>query len=135
MRPLSLVENSEFKKLCLLLDPRYNVPSRRHFSDKVIPGLYEEVKENTVAKLQLANSVALTTDSWTSRACQSYVTITAHFTDQLWAIQSCVLQIRTLDVSHTGVNIGNALKVALIEWKLDHHHDIALVTDNAQTCR
>ena len=37
--------------------------------------LYDETK----AELKEAESVAIATDSWTSRACESYMTVTAHF--------------------------------------------------------
>lgn len=48
-----------------------------------------------------------------------------------WNMKSYVLQTIHLDVSHTGVNIGNVLKEALTEWKLPTEHEVALVTDNA----
>lgn len=48
-----------------------------------------------------------------------------------WNMKSYVLQTIHVDVSHTGVNIGNVLKEALTEWKLPTEHEVALVTDNA----
>lgn len=131
LRPLSIVDNLHFREFVRELDPRYSLPTRKYFSEKVIPQLYSEVKDKIIAELKETESVALTTDSWTSRACESYVTITVHFMQSDWNMKSYVLQTRHLYVSHTGVNIGNVLKEALTEWKLPTEHEVALVTDNA----
>lgn len=106
MRPLSIVDNLHFREFVRELDPRYSLPTRKHFSEKVIPQLYSEVKNKIIAELKETESVALTTDSWTSKACESYVTITVHFMQSDWNMKSDVLQTRHLDVSHTGVNIA-----------------------------
>lgn len=51
MRPYSVVENEGLQHMINMLEPRYDLPSRLHFSDKVIPKLYDEVK----AEVELAN--------------------------------------------------------------------------------
>ncbi|XP_056022020.1 E3 SUMO-protein ligase ZBED1-like [Ostrea edulis] len=131
LRPLSIVDNKHFREFVTELDPRYSLPTRKHFSDKIIPQLYCETKEKVLNDIKKADSIALTTDSWTSRMCQSYVTITVHFMLSDWDMQSYVLQTRHLDVSHTGVNIGQVLREAVREWGLPTETDIPLVTDNA----
>lgn len=93
--------------------------------------MFSEVKDKIIAELKETESVALITDSWTSRACESYVTITVDVMSSDWNMKSYVLQTRHLDISHTGVNKGNVLKEALTEWKLPTEHEIALETDNA----
>ena len=37
LRPLSVVQNSGFQNLLHVLEPRYTIPSRQHFSDKALP--------------------------------------------------------------------------------------------------
>ncbi|XP_039602239.1 E3 SUMO-protein ligase ZBED1-like [Polypterus senegalus] len=86
--------------------------------------------------LKQAECISITTDGWTSRATQSYVTITAHAITSEWEIKTFVLQTRVLFESHTGHNIGEVLKSAVSEWELDmiynNHKGIAVVTDNAR---
>ena len=131
MRPLSIVENKEFKRLLEIMDPQYSLPSRKHFSDKVIAGLYVETKNTVMNQLKGALSVSLTTDSWTSRATQSYMTVTAHYVSQDWKMHNHVLTTRMLSEAHTGENLGNALKDVVMEWQLERATQIPVVSDNA----
>ena len=82
MRPFSVVSNEGFCDLVKTLDSRYVMPSRGYFSQTVIPDMYEKVKTDIVTSLSNITTVALTTDSWTSRATESFVTITLwHISD------------------------------------------------------
>jgi len=54
MRPYSVVENKGFQHMINVLEPRYDLPSRVHFSEKVIPKLYEEVKAEVESDLKNA---------------------------------------------------------------------------------
>ena len=102
-----------------VIEPRYVVPSRPHFSQKVIPALYEENKSAVVHHLSNASAVALTTDGWTSRATESYLTVTAHHITSEWDMVSHVLQTRPIYDQHTSVNLAAALKEAVLEWDLE----------------
>ena len=73
--------------------------------------------------------MAITTDVWTSRATESYVTITSCHISEEWCLKNYVLQTRSLPVSHTGINIANVIKQAITEWGLPEHPP--LVSDNA----
>lgn len=44
VKPFSLVENNEFRAFCQLLQPNYEVPKRRHFSQLELPRLYNQNK-------------------------------------------------------------------------------------------
>ncbi|KAL3881266.1 hypothetical protein ACJMK2_027722 [Sinanodonta woodiana] len=129
LRPYSVVSNKGFLNMASVLDPRYVVPSRHVFSEKLIPDMYLQVKEDVKACLRLASKVALTTDSWTFRATESYVTVTACFIALDWTLQSYVLQTRALPESHTGTNIAAVLLSAVNKWGIPSNPP--LVTDNA----
>ena len=93
LRPFSVVQNSGFQNLLHVLEPRYTIPSRQHFSDKALPELYEKKKTELKSNLAEAVAVALTTDGWTSRATESYVTITCNYINKEWKLRSNVLQV------------------------------------------
>lgn len=86
-----------------------------------------------VEVLRGADTVSITTDGWTSRATQSYISITAHVINAEWELAGFVLQTRPLLESHTGANIAEVLKEAVAEWQLERQQQsIAVVTDNAR---
>ena len=93
LRPFSVVENSGFKNLVNVLEPRYTIPSRQYFSDRAMPELYQSVKSSVQRELADASSVAITTDGWTSRATESYITITSSHIDSDWRLKNFVLQV------------------------------------------
>uniref|UniRef100_A0A9J7Y5E2 BED-type domain-containing protein n=1 Tax=Cyprinus carpio carpio TaxID=630221 RepID=A0A9J7Y5E2_CYPCA len=133
MRPFSVVENEGFRLLVNKLEPKYTIPSRPHFSQTVMPALYRETKSKVIETLRKAYSVSITTDGWTSRATQSYLTVTAHVITSEWEMVNFVLQTRPLFETHTGANIAEVLKSAVSEWGLQKaNHGIAVVTDNAR---
>uniref|UniRef100_A0A672JQE7 BED-type domain-containing protein n=1 Tax=Salarias fasciatus TaxID=181472 RepID=A0A672JQE7_SALFA len=129
MRPLSTVEGDGFRFMMNTLEPRYTIPSRQHFTDVALPRLYKEEKTTVLDELRLAERVALTCDSWTSRSTESYVTVTAHHIDE-WKISSHVLQTRPMYDSHTGENIAGLLREVVDEWGLRAKEPV-VVTDNA----
>ncbi|XP_059916026.1 E3 SUMO-protein ligase ZBED1-like [Gadus macrocephalus] len=133
MRPYSVVQNKGFQHMLNVLEPRYDIPSRTHFSDNIVPGLYEQEKKKVVDELAVAPSVALTTDGWTSRGTVSYVTITAHFITADWEMRSPVLQTRPLYESHTGSHLAQVLTQAVEAWKIKSPTtNIPVTTDNAK---
>ncbi len=46
------------------LEPRYTKPSRRYFTETVIPKIHEKVKQSVVKELTNATYVSFTTDIW-----------------------------------------------------------------------
>ncbi|XP_041372815.1 zinc finger BED domain-containing protein 4-like [Gigantopelta aegis] len=124
LRPFSLVDSKAFRNLLNTLEPKYNLPTRATFSRKEIPALCREVYAQVQSILNEAETVALTTDGWTSRATESYITITSHFIDKSWKLQNKVLQTQPMHESHTGVNIATVLKEAVGEWHLERPHGV-----------
>ena len=114
-------------------EPRYIVPSRPHFSGKVVPALYDKTKAAVVHDLSRASAVALTTDGWTSRATEGYITVTEQHISPEWNMVSNVLQTRPLYDQHTSANLAEGLKEAVLEWKLERPGtSIPVTTDNAR---
>lgn len=141
MRPYSLVESGPFQDFVSTLEPAYSMPSRVYFSKTVVPELYEQTVSLVRDQLQSSKYVALTTDGWTSKATQSYVTVTAHCVDANWELKSFVLQTRALNDSHTAENLAKVLNEAVAEWNLQKFWKsdgaaeaipIAITSDNAQ---
>lgn len=130
LQPFSVVENPGFRHLLNTLEPRYKLPTRSHFSEKIMPKLYHETKVKIMASMSRAHRVAVTCDSWTSVTTESYVTITAHYISEDWTILSHVLQTRAVYKYHTGAHLAELLSYVVEEWQLSDK-DVVLLTDNA----
>ena len=131
LRPFSIVEGRAFRNLVSCLEPKYTMPSRMTFSCKAVPGLYEEARKQVSDSLVEAQTIAITTDGWTSRATESFVTVTAHYIDSSWKLQNRVLQTRPLHESHTGINIAGVLRSAVEEWRLQRPHGLQPVCSDS----
>lgn len=76
LRPFSVADNKGFCRMLHTLEPRYKIPSRQYCTEKVIPALYEDTRGEVEKAVTCTKRVALTCDAWTSRATESYITIT-----------------------------------------------------------
>ena len=75
-----MVQGDSFHILLEKLDLRYQLPSQKTLSDKVIPALYNNVKDIKVLYgLKDPKFVAFTSDCWTSKVNQSCISITVYF--------------------------------------------------------
>ena len=130
MLPFSFVEAKAFRDLMEFVEPEYTVPSRRTATSRV-ETMYADAVEKLKNSLQMAGKVAITTDSWTALTTESYVTITCHFIDNDWKVQTAVLQTRSTDDRHTAENLAENLKAATADWNVSEKV-CACVHDNAR---
>ena len=114
MQPLYTVEKPGFKKLLATLDSRYQLPSRRHFAEQELPRLYADVREkNVMPKLSKLSFFAATTDLWTSAAKHPYLSVTVHFINDEWFLETVCLDTVLLFVDHSGQNLAEAFQDVL----------------------
>lgn len=111
MCPLSMVEGKGFKEMIANFSPRYKLPSRSYFTEKMEEWC-AEIKDNLIKTLEKCDSVALSTDIWTSVAVEAFMGVTCHCVGDNWEMQS-ILTILPLDKRHTAANIA--------EWLQDVH--------------
>ena len=84
LKPICMVKGEGILKLMDYLEPNYKVPSRK-FVTGMIRKKYEAVKEKLQDKAETeANSIALTTDIWTSSVTEAYITVSAHYISTEW---------------------------------------------------
>ena len=130
MQPSSIVENSGFNEFVVALDPRYKLPSRRTVMRSLLTQRYETTKGSIMKDLQEIESVAITTDFWTSRNTENYITVSCHFIDHLWGLKSYILSTYQVKMSHTAENIVSELKAITDKWGITVKIT-CIVTDNA----
>lgn len=114
MLPFSVVEKSGFKKLLSVVDPRYVVPGCKYFTKTAIPKMYSECRQAVEKELSTISYFATTTDIWTSRTCDPYISLSVHFIDGDWNLKSKCLETAYFPEDHTGEFIAQNLTDALI---------------------
>ena len=80
--------------------------------------------------LDAANSVVLTTDMWTSRATEAYLTVSCHIIDENGKMQAWVLETSSFSRKQTADNICAELKRVADQWGIAATIQ-AVITDNA----
>ena len=70
--PFTIVDHIGFVRLMNLLEPCYQLPSDKYFSETLIPEMYHKVSLNVKEGVSSTFHVSLTTDVWSSVAQDSY---------------------------------------------------------------
>ncbi|XP_067676420.1 E3 SUMO-protein ligase ZBED1-like [Haliotis asinina] len=82
--------------------------------------------------IEKAENVSITTDSWTSRATENYIAVTAHYVNEEWRVENFVLETHKFPESHTAENLAKCLKETVETWKLERNgKGPSVTTDNA----
>ena len=111
------------------MEPGYKVPSRPTITAEC-RRLYDSMKGKLLEDVHLRH-VAFTTDIWTSRATESYVTFTVHWINDEWELENKVLFTKEFPERHTADNIADYLHQACAEWNIPDDHVTAIVHNNA----
>ena len=83
-----------------------------------------------MAQLKQMKHYAMTTDLWTSGACDPYITLTIHYIDGEWSLKSKCLDTVALFADHTGDNIADCVTDILSNWELEIKNVVAATTDS-----
>lgn len=96
-QPCSIVEDQGFMQLLKIAEPRYSLPCRTTFSRNIIPKLYEDKRLKMVEKFahdgKNLQSLSITTDLWTSRTGDPFISLTVHYIDDQFKMIRLCLEI------------------------------------------
>ena len=90
--PIQTVERLGFTALLKEFDSRYQIPSRKYFSQTALPSLYSTTKEKVTGELKQVKFFSATTDLWSSIGLKPYMSYTLHYIDSHWTLQTRCLQ-------------------------------------------
>ena len=133
-QPFSIAEDQGFIELLAHIQPKYMLPSRRYFSDVMLPKTYQELKARISSQLGEANAthISFTSDIWTSNhSVESLVSLTGHCIDQEFTRASAVLSAKHFPGSHTGENIAHMIRKMMTDWEITEERQYILVRDGA----
>ena len=133
LRPVNVVDSVGFLNLMEVAEPRYVVPCRRTVNS-YIDKRYLAVKARVQQELKQVDYMGMTTDMWTSRSKDGYISITAHYISPQFVMKHHNLQSSHFPGTHTALNIATMLRKSVEEdWGVDLHMQVpAFTTDNAK---
>nr|CAI5847868.1 unnamed protein product [Callosobruchus analis] len=129
-QPISIVEDAEFKRFTHMLNPGYALPTRKTVTNILLPALYLSELERVKNNLKIAESVCITTDSWTSANNESFTAVTAHYLTDNLEIRSHLLECIQSEERHTAENISTLL-LQVVSTFFVENKITACTTDNA----
>lgn len=135
MCPISTVNDPGFKALMKTMDKRYVLPSRKYFSRVALPALYDKCRAEVEKDISTAEYFATTTDLWSSRTMEPYISLTVHYIDADFTMKTKCLQTAFFPDDHTGVDIADGLKQAMAAWDLKEENHVCITTDNASNIK
>ena len=131
LQPLHIVDEPSFRSLLLCAEPRFRLPHRTHFTDKVLPEKYEKVRSDVMKQLESMEKCTITTDLWTANyQTRSYISFTVHFLDSNFKLQSRCLQTLEVTSDHSANSLKDALASLLQSWNVTGKV-CGAITDNA----
>ena len=129
--PLYTVEKNGFKRFIdYAFNKKYQLPSRKHFSEVSSEKLLTSTKEEVKLELAKVKHFSATTDLWSSISLTPYLSLTVTYIDQDWKLSNKMLETTYMPQDHTGENISNLLQQSLEVWSLNKSDMSAITTDN-----
>ncbi|KAL3116669.1 hypothetical protein niasHT_000747 [Heterodera trifolii] len=121
-QPFSVVEDEGFTRLLNFLAPGYKQKTRKHFSDSLIPSIYQKLFAKVKSNLTKSDHFSFTIDGWTSRnEAQSLVSLTVHYIDELFEPKFYILEARPVHGRHTAENYVEILNDSLELFGIEQH--------------
>lgn len=130
MVSFNTVEKPTFKAMLHTFDRQYELPGRKYFSNTAVPNLFNEIRSGIATELGQVEYLALTTDMWSSCNMMPYMSVTAHYVNQEWRMQSKCLQTSFMPETHSADNLEDALRSTIMEWNIQEKRIACITTDN-----
>lgn len=121
IQPYSVTSDIGFNRLIAKLCPNYSIPSRKYFTEKIIPDIFTKVKTKIQSSLDEISSISLTTDIWTATTNNApFLSLTGHWFSNDFEQCRAVLRVVPFPGTHTGARISEELHKALDEYKVSN---------------
>ena len=108
--PFSVADHEETKEFFEKQLPRVTVKNSTTFAKFKLPLLYEQIHKQIFTELEQelpeVDGFALTSDMWTSRANEAYMSLTLHFVNRNFNLIKKVISCKHFPGSHTAVAIA-----------------------------
>lgn len=132
-KPFNEIESEPFRRLIASMNPKVTVKSKSALTKRLVPLLHRNLKEameKILAKdLPDLGGVAFTSDIWSSRALNSYISLTMHYIGKDFCLRKFLMGCSNFDERHTAVEIGTKLDRMIEGINLPGDASLTMVTD------
>ena len=130
--PLCFGECSAFQEyITRAHNPRF-VKSSRQTTARDLIQLFNDRVELLIEVLKHVSSVALTSDIWSGKAKEDYISVVSHFVNSDWCLEKRLPDLRHIEVAHTGYNIAERVQMVTDDYGITNKI-FAIVLDNASS--
>ena len=134
-RPMSIVEDpglAEYSAFLNGLEQKFTLPSR-HTMTRLLRTAFTDTQFAIKRMIQKeCDYYSLTSDIWTSRTSEAYISLMVHFITEDFDMRVVTLRCAPFsDVRHTGLAIANIVKQSLEDANMSLEKTVVYVTDNA----
>ena len=130
LRPISVVDDIGFLNLMNVAEPRYIVPCRSTIKRR-IDERYLHERSRVKASLHSVEYMTCTTDMWTSRASDAYISLTCHFIDQDFTMSYYNLECKHFPGAHDYANIMDMIESLASDWGIDIKRKVTSFTTDS----
>ena len=121
--PYDFVEGQGFQALMKLVVPQYHIPRRTTFSRSIVPAMYKNLKREMIDRITTEfigmPSYCFSTDIWSSRALDSYISFCLIYLTADFQMRSYTLENKlSVAMSHTGEAILESFEKSIEDWLL-----------------
>lgn len=117
-QPFLLVEDQVFLEFVRFLAPKYKLPSRKWFSDKLLVEMYDKIIQQIKEELQLSSKISITTDLWTAPKGNSILSVTCNFLSGNHNRITLFLATKLLTSPHTSENLSGVITEILNDYNI-----------------
>lgn len=110
--PIYTVEKFGFQQLLHHFNLKYQLPSR-NFMYTEIPRIYNDTRDLIIQHLEEKPFYSCTTDLWTSRTADTFMSVTLQYITKLWELQSWCLGCCGLNTDRTAESLKEAFEEKL----------------------
>jgi hypothetical protein len=131
--PLSFGESDAFQEyIARAHNPRFVKSSRQTTARDFVKHYNGRVEKLIEVFKTGVSSVALTSDIWSGKAKEDYISVVAHFVNPNWELEKRLLGLRPIEDGHTGKNIAERVSLVVDEYGLTDKI-FAITLDNASS--
>jgi hypothetical protein len=118
-QPFSIVEDMGFKRYCMTMNPRFDLPSRKWLTENQLPKTFLAATNTLRSLIQNEEGFWFTSDLWSTEGSSvKMLSLTCHYMDCDFILRNIVLASESMPERHTAENISQKWISMFLQWNI-----------------